>query len=144
MNRGRARDVAGRRLSPALDVIHRKNPPRRATTLGVMCAMNPSSSSEKDKRAEKPTIVVPRDSDVDTAESSRREVTPSPDTINIRDEEYPSDDKPLAAESPEARTLHERRPRAPDQLEVGSAGDAARPTKTGIMKTTLPPRSDMK
>ncbi|HYD85124.1 MAG TPA: hypothetical protein VEA63_13760, partial [Opitutus sp.] len=68
-------------------------------------------------------------------------VMPSPDTVNIRDEDYPSEGKPLPAESPAAKALHEHPPQGHDQLEVGSAGDAARPSKTGIMKPTLPPRS---
>ena len=69
---------------------------------------------------------------------------PSPDTINIRDEDYPSANKPLPEDSLFAQKLHEHPPQGEDQLEVGSAGDAARPTKTGIMKPTLPPRGQMK
>lgn len=65
---------------------------------------------------------------------------PSPDTVNIRDEDYPAAGKPLLPDSPEAEALHENRAPGKDQLEVGSAGDAARPTKTGIMNPTLPPR----
>jgi hypothetical protein len=87
-------------------------------------------------------ISVPRDPDVDSAERSREEVMPSPDTTNLRDEDYPPDDKPLPAESPAARQLHDHPPRARGELETGSGGDAARPGKTGIMNTTLPPRGE--
>ncbi|ACB73486.1 hypothetical protein [Opitutus terrae] len=89
-------------------------------------------------------ITAPRDPEVDTVESSRRSVTPSPDTVNLRDEDYPAVDQPLVAGSREARALHQNPPRRPDQLEAGGAGDAARPSKTGIMKPPLPPRGQMK
>jgi hypothetical protein len=87
-----------------------------------------------------PKIDVPRDADLDTPESSRRDVTPSPDTVNIRDEDYPSAGKPLLPGSPTARALQERPPAGDDQLRAGSAGDAARPSKTGIVNPSLPPR----
>lgn len=102
---------------------------------------NPSSESSQQPGKE---ITVPRDPDVDTAADNSSEVMPSPDTVNIADEDYPSDDKPLLPESAAARKLHENPPKGSDQLEVGSAGDAARPSKTGIMNTTLPPRGQMR
>ena len=96
----------------------------------------PSDSSRSDKNK----ISVPRDAKVDTAESSRREVMPSPDTVNMPDEGYAPGPKPLPSDSPLAAQLHEHPPQGEDQLEVGSAGDAARPSKTGIVNPTLPPR----
>ncbi len=89
-------------------------------------------------------ITVPRDRDVDTAETSRREVMPSPDTINIRDEDYPASDQPLPSDSQHARALHAQPPGGRDQLRPGSAGDAARPSKTGIMNPSLPPRGNVR
>jgi hypothetical protein len=83
---------------------------------------------------------VPRDRDLDTAENSRRNLTPSPDTVNIRDEDYPSENKPLTPDHPSTEALHTRPPHGRDQLQTGSAGDAARPSKTGIAPTTLAPR----
>jgi hypothetical protein len=104
--------------------------------------MNSNFSPDAPNQSRK-DIVVPRDPDVDT-DHGESEVMPSPDTVNIADEDYPSDDKPLLPESPAARKLHENPPQGTDQLEVGSAGDAARPSKTGIMNTTLPPRGQMR
>lgn len=101
----------------------------------------PAPQNSNSKRSEE--IVVPRDPDVETAETSRSEVMPSPDTVNIRDEDYPAEGKPLQPESRAARVLHEHPPKGKDQLEVGSAGDAARPSKSGIMNTTLPPREQL-
>ena len=102
------------------------------------------NSNQADSPPDRKDPVVPRDRDVDTAESSRRDVMPSPDTVNMPDEDYPMTHKPLPAESDAARALHDRPPKGKDQLEVGSAGDAARPMKTGIMNPNLPPRGQMK
>jgi hypothetical protein len=100
------------------------------------------NSTERNSAAPLSKIEVPRDQDLASAASSRREVTPSPDTVNIRDEDYAGaeTDKPLPADSPATQALHEQPPRGRDQLQPGSAGDAARPSKTGIMNPTLPPR----
>ncbi len=100
--------------------------------------MKPSHSTSKNK------INVPRDADLDTTERSRRDVMPSPDTVNIRDEDYPSENKPLTGDSSAARALHQRPSPAHDQLRAGSAGDAAHPSRTGIMNPALPPRAKTK
>jgi hypothetical protein len=104
------------------------------------------NSNEKPVPPSERKIAVPRDRDPDTAASSRRSITPSPDTVNIRDEDYPSaeTERPLPADSPVAAVLHEQPPHGRDQLQTGSAGDAARPSKTGVMRPTLPPRGQTK
>ena len=104
--------------------------------------MNSQPAKQSSSRPKDPT--VPRDRDVDTTENSRRDVMPSPDTVNMPDEDYPMTHKPLPAESEATRALHDRPPKGKDQLEVGSAGDAARPMKTGIRNPNLPPRAQMK
>lgn len=101
--------------------------------------MNAKSSAPSDA-----SITVPRDRDLDAAETSRRELTPAPDTVNARDEDYASAQKSLPPGSGVAEALHARPPRGEDQLEVGSAGDAARPGKTGIVNPALPPRGQTK
>lgn len=61
----------------------------------------------------------------------------------MRDEDYTDRDKPLIAGSIEAKRLQEHPPTGTDQLEVGSAGDAARPTKEGIDGKPIPPRGQL-
>jgi hypothetical protein len=123
--------------------LYRSSDQRHAAPFELCSRMNsPADSSERAPRDQ--NITVPRDPDVDTTESSRRNVTPSPDNVNIKDEDYVSAAKPLSSDSPEVGILHSRTKEADDQLEVDSAGDAARPTKTGIMNPALPPRSEMK
>ncbi|MEO6006331.1 MAG: hypothetical protein ABIZ04_24030 [Opitutus sp.] len=75
---------------------------------------SPRSKPDPDSTKEK--IEVPRDPDVDTVQSSRRDVMPWPDTINMPDEDYPAANKPLPEKSPIAR----KHPLQGDnQLEVG-------------------------
>jgi hypothetical protein len=104
--------------------------------------MNAKPSTEESKKPK--AVTVPRDADVETAETSSRDVMPSPDTVNMPDEDYPMTHKPLPPDSALARKLHDDPPKGKDQLEVGSGGDAARPMKTGIRNPNLPPRSQMK
>jgi hypothetical protein len=95
-----------------------------------------SSAPNKAKSRE----AVPRDRDTDRADVE----TPSPQSAadsNIQDEDYTDREKPLVADSDAARALHDRPPRTKGGLGVGTAGDAARPTKTGIYGKPLPPRS---
>lgn len=85
-------------------------------------------------------ISVPRDDDVDRAESSARNPTPAPGTqANPNDETAPR--RELMADSPLAREMHEHPPKGPGQLDVGTGGDAARPGKEGIHDQPIPPRS---
>jgi hypothetical protein len=100
------------------------------------------NSSHK-SRGKKPTT-VPRDQVVDGAENNRSDSAPSPDRVNPRDEEIHTDrEKPLVTGSRETEILHDNRRRAPGQLDVGTAGDAARPTKPGIHGKPLAPRGDV-
>jgi hypothetical protein len=98
-----------------------------------------SSPSSKNKK-----ITVPREQPTDSDATARKETMPSPDQVNAPDEYLAEDaDQPLPSDSPAANALHKNPPRAKGELGVGSAGDAARPTKEGISATTIPPRGDM-
>jgi hypothetical protein len=102
--------------------------------------MSSSSPSGKPGR-DQPS--VPRDRDVDGSPKLRSDTTPSPADVNIPDEEYTDQDKPLVADSPEARALHDHPSKTKGNLGVGTAGDAARPTKPGIHNKPIPPRGHM-
>lgn len=65
---------------------------------------------------------------------------PSPDTTPMRDEDYAVQDQPLVAGSPPEKRLQRHAPPGKDQLRVGTAGDAARPTKEGLHDKPIPPR----
>lgn len=103
--------------------------------------MNSSSGQKAKKPSPQPT--VPRDADIEDSANP----TPSPPSaadVNPRDEEiYTDREKPLVAGSREARLLHDNPPRTKGTLDVGTAGDAARPTKPGIHGKPLPPRGDV-
>lgn len=88
---------------------------------------------------------VPRDREVDRPASAGKPdaLPPSPADHNQPDEEYTDQEKPLVAGSREARALQDRPPSAPGELGVGTAGDAARPTKTGIYGKPIPPRGSL-
>src|SRR3954464_9219451 len=68
---------------------------------------------------------------------------PSAADVNLRDEYYTDQDKPLVAGSDEARALQARPPRAKGETGVGTAGDAARPMKPGIHNKPVPPRGQL-
>ena len=98
-----------------------------------------NDTPEEQKQEKTPT--VPRDRDVDNS-SRKRETSPaSAADANIEDEEYTDRDKPLVADSDAARALHDNPSRTKGDLGVGTAGDAARPSKTGIYGKPVPPRS---
>ena len=97
-----------------------------------------NSSSKKVRRGNAPH--VPRDADVG-GNSRRRGSSPgSGADANPRDEYYTEKDKPLVAGSRDARALHDRPPPTKGELGVGTAGDAARASKTGIHNKPVPPR----
>jgi hypothetical protein len=91
---------------------------------------------DEGKREEKP-IEVPRDAKVDTGKSP---VMPTHDPEAVLDEDYADREKPLVAGSDLAKALQDRPPKGKGQLGVGTAGDAARPSKTGIYGKPIPPR----
>lgn len=97
--------------------------------------MKRHSDEEMEKRGQR--IEVPRDRKLD---DGRGQPTPAPGGDSIKDEDYASNERPLPPDSPITKRLHEHPPKGRDQLEVGSAGDAARPSKEGIHNKTLPPR----
>jgi len=88
-------------------------------------------------------ITVPRDPDVETSETSRAERMPSPNDVNALDEFASGGDKPLSSDSKAAADLHNNPRRAKGELGVGSAGDAARPSKEGITGKPIPPRGGL-
>jgi hypothetical protein len=100
-----------------------------------------SSSKSKSKPTAQPG--VPRDADVDRAAGGQSDSPPAAADVNMPDEAYTDQDKPLVAGSREARKLHDQPPRTKGTLGVGTAGDAARPTKPGIHNKTVPPRGKM-
>lgn len=102
-----------------------------------------TSSSNQPKAKRKPAAEVPRDRELDRAPESNTDRPRAAADVNPPDEEYTDRDKPLVAGSKEARALQDRPPRTKGTLGVGTAGDAARPTKTGIHSKTLPPRGHM-
>src|SRR4051812_22500948 len=83
---------------------------------------------------------APRDPD---AGKQSEDTPPSAEVTNPLDEDYADAGKPLIEGSPEARALHRRPPQARGELGVGTAGDAARPTKSGIHDKPIPPRGAM-
>jgi hypothetical protein len=101
----------------------------------------PSTGKSKAKRPATPT--VPRDRNVDQRAQRDSDSPPAAADVNPPDESYTDQDKPLVADSAEARALHDRPPRTKGTLGVGTAGDAARPTKPGIHNKTVPPRGKM-
>ena len=85
-------------------------------------------------------IEVPRDEELDRDNGS---AMPAPDGPSMRDEDYTDREKPLLPDSVEAKRLQHHPPKGRDQLRVGTAGDAGRPTKEGIEGKPLPPRGHM-
>ena len=108
----------------------------------VSYAFGMSTSSSK-KRGPSDTPQVPRDRDTNTDFKRRAPDVTSAADANPRDEYYTDQDKPLIAGSKEARALHDRPPPTKGELGVGTAGDAARPTKPGIHNKPIPPRGQM-
>ena len=100
-----------------------------------------STGKSKSKRPASPT--VPRDRDVDRPTQRNSDSPPAAADVNPPDENYTDQDKPLVAGSAEARALHDRPPKTKGTLGVGTAGDAARPTKPGIHNKPVPPRGQM-
>jgi hypothetical protein len=112
-----------------------------ALTSAMVAAMsNPSSAKNKTSRQ---NPKVPRDRDVDAAPTRDTDSPRAAADVNPPDEAYTDQDKPLVAGSREARALHDQPPRTKGTLGVGTAGDAARPTKPGIHNKTVPPRGSM-
>ena len=95
------------------------------------------------KRSSSRKLAVPRDHARADGAKDRRQPMPSADTVNPPDEDYGDQDKPLLAGSPEAKILHRRTSRNKGQLGVGTAGDAARPSKPGLHNKPIPPRGRM-
>jgi hypothetical protein len=102
--------------------------------------MNPSTSKRSKPSA---TPEVPRDPDAGNRSRTRGDEPRSAADANIPDEDYTDQDKPLVAGSQEARALHDKPPRTKGELGVGTAGDAARPSKPGIHNKPIPPRGQM-
>jgi hypothetical protein len=102
-----------------------------------------TSSSAKKKTIRKTAPQVPRDRQLDEASTRSSESPPAAADVNLPDEAYTDQDKPLVGDSREARALHDRPPRTKGTLGVGTAGDAARPTKPGLHNKTVPPRGGM-
>lgn len=101
--------------------------------------MNKPHSTQPSAKTE---ITVPRDTDLDTSESSRRSRMPSTDEVNARDEDFATSDQPLR---PGSRGERARR-RPPDtrrQLDVGTGGDSGRAGREGITGKPIPPRGRM-
>jgi hypothetical protein len=107
--------------------------------------MNSSPENQPEPVRSK-NITVPRepplDGDDDPA-APRDDRAPAAGSVNILDEDYAASGKPLPPDSPIAKALHAHPPRAKDELDVGTAGDAARPTKDGITPTQIPPRGHL-
>lgn len=82
-------------------------------------------------------IKVPRDRRLDTRDGPPM---PSPGGEIMKDEDYADQDKPVLPDSVSAKRLQARPPKGTDQLRVGTAGDAARPSKEGIHNKPVPPR----
>jgi hypothetical protein len=99
--------------------------------------MNPSDRNPKAKRPG--DINVPREAPLDDARSRQRSPRAAAD-VNPPDEEFAEQDKPLVAGSRVARALHKRPPKTKGTLGVGTAGDAARPSKPGIHNKPIPRR----
>lgn len=103
-----------------------------------------NSSSHRKTNKPSSDVTVPRDRDLATPSRQRNDSPPSAADVNPRDEEiYTDREKPLVAGSREARLLHDHPPRTKGTLDVGTAGDAARPIKPGIHGKPLPPRGDV-
>lgn len=106
---------------------------------GVRCAMK-EQPVNRAPNPEKKSIEVPRDERLDRGDGP---TMPSADGQAMRDEDYTDRDKPLLASSVEAKRLQHHPPKGKDQLRVGTAGDAGRPTKEGIEGKPIPPRGNM-
>jgi hypothetical protein len=102
--------------------------------------MSTSPSANPDSGHAQPT--VPRDKVLDGSEQLRTDSPSSAADVNTPDEEYTDEGKPLVTGSREAKALHNRQP-GKGQLGVGTAGDAARPTKPGIHNKPVPPRGHL-
>lgn len=99
---------------------------------------------QKPKPKPEQATTVPRDRILDGSPEHRSDAPASAADRNPRDEEvYTDREKPLIGGSREARLLHDHPPKGEGQLDVGTAGDAARPSKPGIHGKPLPPRGDM-
>jgi hypothetical protein len=103
--------------------------------------MSQTSSKKPNTKSGAPT--VPRDRVLDGSPELRSDPTPAAVDRNIPEEDYTDRDKPLVAGSREARALHDRPPPTKGELDVGTAGDAARPSKGGIHGKPLPPRGQL-
>lgn len=86
---------------------------------------------------------IPHDSDTADAEVSDRRHIPGPDDRNVVDEDYATDQAPLAPGSPLGEQLHENPPKGSGQLGIGTGGDAARPGKEGIDAKPIPRRGHL-
>lgn len=98
-----------------------------------------SSSPRRTPSASDPQ--VPREPPLDGEPGHHAPPTPSAADVNTPDEQYYDGDKPLVAGSDEARALHDRPPPAKGELGVGTAGDAARPSKLGLHDKGVAPRN---
>jgi hypothetical protein len=101
------------------------------------------STSPSGKGKAKRNTGVPRDRELDQQPARNADSPPAAADVNMPDEGYSDQDKPLVADSREVGALHDRSARNKGTLGVGTAGDAARPTKTGIHSKTIPPRGQM-
>jgi hypothetical protein len=114
---------------------------RQDSTAPLRYALRMSTTSSKRPRSG--GAQVPRDADTGTKSTRRKREPQSAADVNPRDEYYTDQDKPLVAGSKEARALHENPPPTKGELGVGTAGDAARPSKPGIHNKPIPPRGQM-
>ena len=128
------REARARRRSAFLHTADRKCAHRQTLVPALWFGMNPNP---KDPNTAPKDIQVPRDSRIDTGGGPPM---PAADGATMRDEDYAEQDQPLLPDSPAAKRLQARPPRGRDQLRVGTAGDAGRPTKEGIHDKPVPPR----
>jgi hypothetical protein len=100
--------------------------------------------SDLSRTSQDKDITVPRDQPTESEATSRKQRMPSPDDVNAPDEYLAQDaDQPLPSDAPAGEALHKNPPPAKGELGVGSAGDAARPTKEGVSATTVPGRGNL-
>lgn len=110
----------------------------RGAEVGLWCGMKSTGQNAA------PGQNVPRDSDTADAEASDRRHIPGAEDRNALDEDYATDQAPLAPGSPaSAQPPHTER-QTQGQLEVGSGGDAARPGKEGLTGKPIPPRGEVR
>lgn len=101
--------------------------------------MNRNSPNPQENKRDS-NVHVPRDDRLDTGGGPPM---PPPDGALMRDEDYAEQDASLLPNSRPAKALQRKPPPGKGQLGVGTAGDAARPSKDGIHNKPVPPRGQL-